>query len=161
MAAGNINNAQPIRIEGGGKLVISNGTTDFTIHNIDTGSIAFEPGGYEVLEYTNYGEMQVPLEGNEQPSKITIKCKMVKQDATNNLDALSNARNTSGGSGGLVKTYSIWSDTPDYKGATTGVRHSFANCYFLKPVKITRGVQFDMLEMELGSSEPSFTIVTY
>mgnify|MGYP007117021471 CR=1 FL=1 len=152
-----INSGQPLRFEQGGVLRLSRGGTDYAVVNRDKGTVQFEDGWYDALRYNDRGQMQVPLEGDERPSTLRATVKLTSV-ATAQLLALAQTRDTSTGK---VAVWTVQLDFPAYKGATTGHRFSIANAYFLKPVQVQEGQEFDTVTIEMESSEPNWTLATY
>jgi hypothetical protein len=148
----------PIRHQAGGVLKITDGTTEYTFVALEPGSVEIEDGGYEPLAYLDRDELQDPFEGNERASRF--KCTIKFSGGSNAGDMLKHLtqRDTSTGK---MKLYTITVDFPDYKGAATGDRATCAKCYIPTPPKIKTGERFDMLEIEMLSSEPKFTWAAY
>jgi hypothetical protein len=152
-----INTAQPLRLEQGGRLRIIDGATTYEVQNRDKGTVQLADGWYEPLRYNNKGEMQVPVEGDEQPSTLRAVVKLTSFDASQLL-TVAQQRDTSTGK---LKTYSLEIDWPDYKGASTGHKATIANAYFIRPVQIQEGQEFDTVTIEMESSEPKWTLAGY
>jgi len=153
-----INTGQPLRLEQGGLLKLIDGATDpYEIQNREKGTVQLEDGWYEPLRYNNKGQMQVPVEGDERPSTFRATL-MLTSTAAGQLLVVSQGRNTAAG---LLKVYILEVHWPAYKGATTGHKATIANAYFLKPVQIQEGQEFDTVTIEMESSEPKWTLATY
>jgi hypothetical protein len=148
----------PIRFEAGGVLNINDGTTDYTVVALEPGTVEMQDGGYEPLPYHDRDELQDPYEGAERPS--TFKCQVKFSGGTGAADLHKHVvtRDTSTGK---MKLYTITVKIPDYKGAITGKQASCAKMFLVARPGIKMGVQFDMLELDMQSSEPNWTWATY
>lgn len=154
-----INTKLPMRFESGGEFALLDGATEYTFKQIDPGTLQYEPGGYEPLNYTDRGEQQFPLEGDERLSIIRLQLKLSEFEASKVL-ALSRARDTGTGK---MKAYGLELRWRDYKGATAGDKVTFAatDGYFTKPAMVRAGERFDTVEIEMAFIDPLGTIATH
>lgn len=152
-----INTAQPLRLEQGGLLKIVDGATTYELQNREKGTLQIKDGWYGVLRYHNKGEMQVPVEGDEQPSTGRFTLKLTSFDSAQ-AATLAQQRDTTTGK---LKTYSLEVHWPDYKGATTGHKATIANAYLVEGIDIQEGQEFDTVTFAFESSEPKWTIAGY
>ena len=130
----NINSNPVFRFENGGTLELTVGGTTYTILNIKDGSLSFQPGMYERVNYKDRGVNQTPLEGDEMLGELecTIRCG-AKQGADSLYAQLMTA-----GSSGLAKLFTILvAKWPAYRGASTGESATFSNPWLAEPPKFT------------------------
>jgi hypothetical protein len=155
-----LNNVQPIRFEAGGVFRISDGSTDYALRNREKGTLRIRAGTYEPLDWQELGVNKVPLEGDEQMTEIEIECKASKNEATS-IYTLLVKRNTVSNQG-LVYTYTVAIDVPDYRGATTGSRFTFASTYVVPDgIEYQAGERFDILRMRFRSCSKFAAPTTY
>lgn len=107
------------RFNNGGVLTIDGNT----VSNIVSGSIKFQEMSRARIEYSDRGVIQQPLEGDDQAMDIefTVNCGVYTGAGSLYASLVGS------GSNGLVDTVSgIIVDIPDYRGASTGTRFTWA-----------------------------------
>lgn len=148
----------PVRIEAGCVLKITDGSTELTMVAKEPGTLEMKDGWYEALPYHDRDELQDPYEGAERPSTFKCTFKFSGGSHANDLYKHLQQRDTSTGK---MKLYTITLDVPDYKGASTGDRFSCAKMYLMESPVIKGGREWDLLEVSMQSSEPKWTVATY
>lgn len=160
MSTTNINAGLPIKFDLGGTVTVTDGSTDYVLHNRAPGTLQVEPGGYEQLEFTELGAVQTPIEGNQKPTMVRLSLRLTHGDTTD-IIALSKARVSGTGTIRAVKTYSVKIVWPQVVGQTTLKQLALTGCWFAGPVKIKEGNEFDTVEVELKSSDALGTDTPY
>lgn len=152
-----INTAQPLRLEQGGlfRLVdIADASAAYEVQNREKGTVQLKDGWYQPLRYTNKGEMQVPVEGDEQPSTLRATLKLTSMEA-DELLTISQQRNTADGK---LRRFTVELQWPEYKGGAVLWSAILTNACFISPVEITEGQEFDTVTLEMESSEPKWLL---
>ena len=122
------------RIENGGTLDLTVSGTAYTILNIKDGTLEFEPGMYERVNYKDRGVNQTPLEGDEMLGKLSLT---VRCGAKQGADSLYAKLLTAGSSGLAFLFTSLVVKWPDSRGASTGESATFSNLWLAEPPKFT------------------------
>jgi hypothetical protein len=152
-----INSGAVTRFESGGTLTITEGATDYTVLNIEPGTLRVMPGGTTKHAYTDRGLQKQPILGDRQPSEIEVEMKIAGgsiEDATGIL-ALSKKDDTTNGLGAefTVKVF-----VPDKAYTATGNTMTFTNCRFEKPAEYSAGTDFDKLRIKFISRDKDGTV---
>ena len=152
-----INDGQPLRLEQGGKLRLEDmddADAAYEAVNRDKGTVQLEDGWFEPLRYNDRGQMQVPLEGDERPSTFRATLKLTSADADELLTLAQQI-----GATGLMRKWRVQVVWPRWKGETTNPHTAtIENAYFLKPVQVTEGQEFDTVTIEMEASEALWTL---
>ncbi len=143
----NVNTAKPIPFESGGIFTLTASAVDYVFFQIEPGTLRFEPGGYEPLNFTDRGVQQSPLEGDERISKISVDLKLTSLAATQVYTLLS-ARDTATG---LMKQFTVKIQWPTVKGGVTGHQILATRCYAATVSPIEAGTKFDIVKVMLES----------
>lgn len=148
------NTAQPIRFEAGGILRLVDGASSYVFAALEPGSLEIDAGGYEPLNYTDRGEQQAPLEGDERLTTVKVRAKLTRGTGAGELVTLSSARDATAG---LMKIYQLEIEIPHFKGASAKQKMVLANTYFTKPAMVKASERYDTVELEMQSTEPNPT----
>ena len=159
MATVQINNTQPIRVDGGGQIIINNGTDDLVVNLHDPGSLVITPGGYDLGEYDNYGAPKVPILRNKLRTDIRLRGRVTTEFST--TDKLAYLSQQIDSTNGLAKTYTFIVKVPNKTDGTTGHTITLANTYFVRPAEYQEGGEFDFLDMVLRSNTHIPVLATY
>lgn len=144
------------RIEAGAVITFGDGSDVYTLKLLEPGTYEEEIGFYEPLNFTDRGEQQFPLEGDERPSRVRLSAKYTGLHDAKDLGKVLRAR----ADNGKMKSWTIAISEPDYKGAVTGQKKTWSNCY-ITSLRVRAGTQWDLIEVEFGSIEPEPATETY
>lgn len=159
MATVQINNAKPIRLDGGGQIIFNNGTDDLVLNVHEVGSVRIVHGGYDLGRYENYGAPKVPILRSKQRTVISVSATVTTELST--ADKFFDLSTEIDSTNGLAKTYTFSLKIPDKTDGTTGHLMPYANTYFVRPHTYRQGVDFDFFEAELESLTHIPTVTTY
>lgn len=162
MAAISSNADQVRQFDRGGRLIITTSTDTHTLNNKMPGTLTIKDGGTDAIEFKEAGVPQVPILGDANYSEIEIDARMAFDDttlSTNDIDSLFRTV----GSAGLVSTFTLYIDTPTYKGSTKWKRLAYANCFFVPgECTIVGGTDYDRYKLKIRSAtaKPTETLET-
>lgn len=147
------------RFEAGGILTISDGTTTLTILRIKAGSLKFDPGFYDPIEYKDRGVIMVPLEGDEMPGDVEFEVFFSGgADASDVIKHLMQRDTTNY----LMKEYTIVAKFPNNKGAAAGHQVTFAHCILPQGgIGYQSGEKLDSVKAKMRHNEAQPTWATY
>ncbi len=123
----NINNTTPRRFLNGGKIVISDAVDNFTVFNVEDGSVSIQDGRRAVQQDTDRGTLQTPTLGDEQPSRVEFAVKFTGEHGADTLQKLASFAAVTDGKPPLYTVTITWYDDI---GQTAGKAVTYTNCYF-------------------------------
>ncbi len=146
-------NATPTRFENAGILELSDdaGSTWDTIENYVPGSLAITPGLRDALEYTDRGEQQVPLRGDEAITELSFDVYLTSDTGADELAE----KLIADGSGATVTVYSVRATWRTYREAAIGKKVTIDNCY-VPPgqLGLQSAADVDRMTIRMRSIEP-------
>jgi hypothetical protein len=131
------------RLESGAEILVG---TD-VVKNTQPGSLNWNTPIRQVLEYTDRGTQQTPLEGDDQNCEISLSLKAGSQVTNGIIAAL-----TVASSNNLVKTYAFSVKIPNSKGAAAGESFTWAAVWLAEPPQFQAGADFDTITLNLKST---------
>lgn len=161
MTATNIN-SKPVRIgAAGGRILIKISSTNYNILNLRPGSeYAWEPGLTDILHETSNGVLTTPQNGDQKPSKLSIKAQYTAAASATELQTLFlTVDNTS--PDGYRKQFDIYLEINDNMAATTCTQIRFQKCTVDQGFpKIRAGSKFDEIDVDFTDWETKPTVTT-
>lgn len=147
-----------VRIHAGGTINISDGTDDFDIVLYEAGSLSETVGEKEKHEFTDRGVAQQPVEGDDQMSEFEVAFKHAS-DAV--ADEVINAKLLQASTDGKAVEFTVIINRPDYRGATTGLRHTYTQAHIPSGGVQMGGSPFEMVRVRFRSRNNKPTIARY
>lgn len=138
-------NQTPFRFGSGGWIEIADGIIVYEFKNINFDSIRFKPPYKGVIEYTDRGAQQAPLEGDDTLGELEFTAKSTR-DLTNSVRTWWNDRHATDNT---IKEYTGAIKTPDRLGATTGVTQAMTGVCFAEAPEFQTGAEFDTIRLRL------------
>lgn len=158
MADTAINAGKRATLRHGGIFRVTDGATDYSVKLLDHAQIGITPGRDELVEYDDNGVLQTPGLGLPGYTEIRLAAHMVHAESP--TGSLHNVL-IAAGSAGLPKVFEkIELDIPDHARATTGERHSIANCW-LTDYQYSAGEDFDTVTYVFRSTTSRPTVTAY
>lgn len=112
-----------------GTIEISGGTDQYILLQRVHGTLTFTEGGFGVIPISENGSLDETniRQGDEKPTSVEIQFEHTKlgMTGTNDLYDLVKPSHTNG----IRDTFEMIVEIPDYLGASTGLRYTFAFCY--------------------------------
>lgn len=131
MASTSVNSGSAVRWENAGTVKIYSvaGTDDYSPLLIVPGSLRFKPGRNERIPIMDRGQNVAVKEGDEQLSEISFTVRPTKAGLSTSSTELMAILLPATNSSGEIQTQKIEVIIPDKRGASTGVKAVFNNCY--------------------------------
>lgn len=154
------NNGTPLRWENDGTILI--GSSGHNVLFVEKGSVEVEEGGYENFPIMDRGVFTGDvIAGDERPSRLNFSVKVTSATFTTASDLYQLLKQTI--AGGKITTFPVALEFPDTKGASTGQKATFNNCFIDGSLPISAGQAsgMDMLRFSLMSLDAQPTWADY